>query len=147
MQDPHNLGACLRTADAAGVTAVIIPRDNSVGITPVVRKVSSGAADTVPVVRVANLARTMRELQELGVWIVGTAAETEQLIYEIDLNGPLAIVLGAEGEGMRELTRKHCDFLAKLPMLGTVSSLNVSVACGICLFEALRQRAVVMAMK
>lgn len=141
VQDPHNLGACLRTADGAGVTAVIVPKDNAVGITPVVRKVASGAADTVPLVQVSNLARVMRELQDLGVWIVGTTADTEQTIYEIDLNGSIAIVLGAEGVGMRQLTAKHCDFLAKLPMLGQVESLNVSVATGVCLYEAVRQRA------
>ena len=140
VQDPHNLGACLRTADAAGVTAVIVPRDNAVGITPVVRKVASGAADTVPLVQVGNLSRTMREIQELGVWIVGTSADCDQDIYDVDLKGSIAIVLGAEGVGMRQLTAKHCDFLAKIPMVGQVESLNVSVATGICLFEAVRQR-------
>ncbi len=140
VQDPHNLGACLRTADAAGVTAVIVPKDNAAGITPVVRKVASGAADTVPLVQVSNLARCMRSLQELGVWIVGTAADCEQSIYQVDLTGAIAIVLGSEGEGMRQLTAKHCDFLARLPMLGTVESLNVSVAAGVCLYEAVRQR-------
>ncbi len=140
VQDPHNFGACLRTADAAGVTAVIIPKDNAVGITPVVRKVASGAADVIPIVQVSNLARAMRELQELGVWIVGTAGDAEQDLYAIDLSGSIAIVLGAEGSGMRALTSKHCDFLAKLPMLGTVESLNVSVATGVCLYEAVRQR-------
>ncbi|HSX21097.1 MAG TPA: 23S rRNA (guanosine(2251)-2'-O)-methyltransferase RlmB [Gammaproteobacteria bacterium] len=140
VQDPHNFGACLRTADAAGVTAVIIPRDNAVGITPVVRKVASGAADTIPIVQVSNLARAMRDLQELGVWIVGTAADCEQSIYEQDFTGASAIVLGAEGTGMRQLTAKHCDFLANLPMLGQIESLNVSVAAGICLYEAVRQR-------
>lgn len=140
VQDPHNFGACLRTADAAGVTAVIIPKDNAVGITPVVRKVASGAADTVPIVQVSNLARVMRDLQELGCWIVGTDGEGTQNIYDVDLKGSIAIVMGAEGEGMRQLTKKHCDFLAKIPMQGTVESLNVSVATGICLFEAQRQR-------
>lgn len=140
VQDPHNFGACLRTADAANVTAVIVPKDNAVGITPVVRKVASGAADTIPVVQVTNLARAMRELKELGVWIIGTDAECDKTIYEMDLNGPIAIVLGAEGEGMRDLTRKTCDFLAKLPMLGQVESLNVSVATGVCLYEVVRQR-------
>lgn len=140
VQDPHNFGACLRTADAAGVTAVIVPRDNAVGITPVVRKVASGAADSIPIVQVSNLARAMRDLQELGVWIVGTAADATQSIYEIDLSGPMAIVMGAEGTGMRQLTAKHCDFLVNLPMLGQVESLNVSVATGVCLFEAIRQR-------
>lgn len=140
VQDPHNLGACLRTADAAGVTAVIVPRDNAVSITPVVRKVASGAADTVPVVGVTNLSRVMREMQQLGVWIVGTDSECDQTIYDVDLKGSIAIVLGAEGEGMRQLTKKHCDFLVKLPMLGEVESLNVSVATGVCLYEAVRQR-------
>lgn len=140
VQDPHNLGACLRTADAAGVTAVIVPRDNAVGITPVVRKVSSGAADSIPLVRVSNLARALKELQDLGVWLVGTAADCEQTIYQQDLTGSIAIILGSEGEGMRLLTRKHCDYLVKLPMLGQVESLNVSVACGVCLYEAVRQR-------
>jgi 23S rRNA (guanosine2251-2'-O)-methyltransferase len=140
VQDPHNLGACLRTADAAGVTAVIVPKDNAVGITAIVRKVASGAADSVPLVRVSNLARTIKDMQQLGVWFVGTDAETEQLLYSVDLTGSIAIVLGAEGEGMRQLTKKSCDYLVKLPMLGQVESLNVSVATGICLFEALRQR-------
>jgi 23S rRNA (guanosine2251-2'-O)-methyltransferase len=128
VQDPHNFGACLRTADAAGVTAVIIPRDNAVGITPVVRKVASGAAENVPIITVSNLARALKDLQELGVWIVGTAADADKVIYEQDLNGAIALVLGSEGDGMRQLTRKHCDFLVKLPMLGQVESLNVSVA-------------------
>ncbi len=119
---------------------MIIPKDNAVGITPVVRKVASGAADVIPIVQVSNLARAMRELQELGVWIVGTAGDAEQDLYAIDLSGSIAIVLGAEGSGMRALTSKHCDFLAKLPMLGTVESLNVSVATGVCLYEAVRQR-------
>lgn len=142
VQDPHNLGACMRTADAAGVTAIITPKDNSVGITPVVRKVASGAADSVPLVRVSNLARTLKELQDLGVWIAGTDSAGEQSIYGLDLTGSIAIVLGAEGDGMRQLTRKHCDYLVHLPMLGQVESLNVSVACGVCLFEAVRQRMV-----
>lgn len=140
VQDPHNLGACMRTADAAAVTAIITPKDNSVGITPVVRKVASGAADSIPLVRVSNLARTLREMQELGVWITGTDSDGEQTIYDLDLTGAVAIVLGAEGEGMRQLTRKHCDYLVRLPMLGQVESLNVSVACGVCLFEVVRQR-------
>lgn len=140
VQDPHNLGACLRTADAAGVTAVIVPKDNAVGITPVVRKVASGAADSVPLVRVSNLARAMQKLQELGVWIVGTDTAGEKTLYATDLTGPIALALGAEGEGLRVLTQKHCDFLVSLPMLGEVESLNVSVAAGICLFESVRQR-------
>ena len=138
--DPHNLGACLRSADAAGVLAVVIPRDKSADITPVVRKVACGATETVPLVRVANLARTLRALKDAGVWIYGTAGEAEQLLYAADLRGPLALVMGAEGDGMRRLTREHCDHLVRLPMAGSVSSLNVSVATGICLFEARRQR-------
>lgn len=138
--DPHNLGACLRSADAAGVQAVVVPKDNSVGLTDVVRKVACGAAETVPLITVTNLARTMQKLQERGVWIVGTAGEVEMNIYQAPLTGPLAVVMGAEGNGMRRLTREHCDHLAFIPMAGSVSSLNVSVATGICLFEAVRQR-------
>lgn len=138
--DPHNLGACLRSADAAGVDVVIAPKDNAASLTPVVRKVASGAAEAVPFVQVTNLARTLRDLKEWGVWIVGTAGEADTLIYDQDLSGPIAIAMGAEGSGLRRLTREHCDFLVKLPMAGSVSSLNVSVATGICLFEAVRQR-------
>ena len=138
--DPHNLGACLRSADAAGVTAVVVPKDKSADLTPVVRKVACGAAETVPFVRVTNLARTLQALKEKGVWIVGTTGYTETSLYQQDLTGPVAIVMGAEGEGMRRLTAEQCDFLVKLPMVGSVESLNVSVATGICLFEALRQR-------
>lgn len=138
--DPHNLGACLRSADAAGVAAVIAPKDRSAGMTPVVSKVASGAAESVPFIAVTNLARTLDELKKRGVWLVGTAGEVDQLIYDADLKGPLALVMGAEGSGLRRLTRDHCDFLVKLPMAGTVSSLNVSVAAGVCLFEAVRQR-------
>jgi 23S rRNA (guanosine2251-2'-O)-methyltransferase len=138
--DPHNLGACLRTADAAGIDAIVVPKDNSVALTPVVRKVASGAADLVPLVQVTNLARTIRELQNAGVWIVGTAGEAEQILYDCKMTGPIALVMGAEGKGMRRLTREHCDELIKLPMAGTVSSLNVSVATGICLYEIVRQR-------
>jgi 23S rRNA (guanosine2251-2'-O)-methyltransferase len=140
VQDPHNLGACLRSAEAAGVDAVIVPRDRAVGITPVVRKIASGAADRVPLIRVTNLARTMKSLQEAGVWIVGLAGEAEKSLYEMDLTGPTAIAMGGEGEGLRRLSREHCDFLAKIPMRGQVESLNVSVATGVVLFEALRQR-------
>jgi 23S rRNA (guanosine2251-2'-O)-methyltransferase len=140
VQDPHNLGACLRSADAAGVHAVIAPRDKAVGITPTVSKVASGAAESVPFIQVTNLARTMKFLQEQGVWIFGAAGEAEQNLFQADLKGSLAIVLGAEGSGLRRLTREHCDVLLKIPMQGTVSSLNVSVATGIFLFEALRQR-------
>ena len=138
--DPHNLGAILRSADAAGVHAVVAPKDRSVKLTSVVRKVACGAAESVPFITITNLARTMRELQDAGVWIVGTAGETDTLVYDADLKGPLALVLGAEGEGLRRLTRESCDSLVKIPMFGTVSSLNVSVAAGICLFEAVRQR-------
>ncbi|WP_136485208.1 23S rRNA (guanosine(2251)-2'-O)-methyltransferase RlmB [Vibrio sp. H11] len=138
--DPHNLGACLRNADAAGVAAVIVPKDKSAPMTATVSKVACGAAETVPLVRVTNLARTMRALQEQGVWFVGTAGEATHDIYHSKLTGPLAIVMGAEGDGMRRLTRETCDDLIKIPMAGTVSSLNVSVATGICLFEAVRQR-------
>jgi 23S rRNA (guanosine2251-2'-O)-methyltransferase len=138
--DPHNLGACLRTADAAGVDAVIVPKDNSATLTPVVRKVACGAAEVIPLVQVTNLARTLRELQDAGVWIIGTAGEAEQNIYACKLKGPMALVMGAEGKGMRRLTREHCDELIKLPMAGSVSSLNVSVATGVCLYEIIRQR-------
>ena len=138
--DPHNLGACLRSADAAGVTAVLTPKDNAADITGVVRKVAVGAAETVPLVRVTNLARALDGLKEAGLWIYGTAGEAEQLLYECDLKGPMALVMGAEGKGMRRLTRERCDFLVKLPMAGRVSSLNVSVATGVCLFEIRRQR-------
>lgn len=140
VQDPHNLGACLRSADAAGVTAVIAPRDKAVGITPTVSKVASGAAETVPFIQVTNLARTLRFLQERGVWIYGAAGEAEKNLYEVEFKGAVAIVLGAEGAGLRRLTRDHCDVLVNIPMQGTVSSLNVSVATGILLFEAVRQR-------
>jgi 23S rRNA (guanosine2251-2'-O)-methyltransferase len=138
--DPHNLGACLRSADAAGVDVVIAPRDNAASLTPVARKVASGAAEAIPFVQVTNLARTLRDLKEWGVWIVGAAGEADVEIYDQDLTGPIAIAMGAEGSGLRRLTREHCDFLVKLPMAGSVSSLNVSVATGICLFEAVRQR-------
>jgi len=138
--DPHNLGACLRSADGAGVQAVIVPKDNSVGLTPVVSKVASGAAESIPLVMVTNLARTLKNLQQRGVWAVGTTGEAEQTVYQVDLKGPIVLVMGSEGSGMRQLIRNQCDFLAKLPMVGQVSSLNVSVAAGICLFEALRQR-------
>src|SRR5690554_101656 len=138
--DPHNLGACLRTADAAGVHLVIVPKDKSAPLNATARKVACGAADAVPVVRVTNLARTLRELQERGIWLVGTTGDVEATIYEVDLKGPLALVMGAEEKGMRRLTREHCDLLAQIPMHGEVSSLNVSVATGVCLFEAVRQR-------
>ena len=138
--DPHNLGACLRSADAAGVAAVIVPKDNSAELNAVARKVASGAADVIPLVRVTNLARTLRSLKELGIWIVGTTGEADTMVYDQDFSIPTALVMGAEGLGMRRLTTEACDFLVKLPMAGDVSSLNVSVATGICLFEAVRQR-------
>jgi 23S rRNA (guanosine2251-2'-O)-methyltransferase len=138
--DPHNLGACLRSADAAGVTAVVVPKDNAADITAVVRKVACGATETVPLVRVTNLARSLDALKAAGVWIYGTAGEAGQSIYATALNGPVALVMGAEGAGMRRLTRERCDFLLSLPMAGSVSSLNVSVATGVCLFEIRRQR-------
>ena len=138
--DPHNLGACLRTADAAGVDAVIAPKDSSAPLNATVRKVACGAAEVIPYIQVTNLARTMKDLQQRGIWITGTAGEAEQSVYQADLTGPVAIVMGAEGKGMRRLTREHCDFLVNLPMAGSVSSLNVSVATGVCLFEVVRQR-------
>ncbi len=139
--DPHNLGACLRSAEGAGVTAVIAPKDKAVGITPTVRTASAGAADHIPFVAVTNLARTLKALKEQGVWLVGLADDATQNFYAVDLKGPIAIVMGSEGEGMRRLTRESCDFLAHIPMRGAVESLNVSVATGVALFEVLRQRA------
>ncbi len=139
--DPHNLGACLRSAEAAGVTAVVVPKDRAAGITPTVRRASSGAADRVPFFAVTNLARTLKALKDKGVWLVGLAGEAPQDFYQLDLKGSLAIVIGSEGEGMRRLTAEACDFLARIPMKGAVESLNVSVATGVTLFEALRQRA------
>ena len=138
--DPHNLGACLRSADAAGADAVIVPRDRSADLNATVRKVACGAAESVPLVRVTNLARTLESLKQRGIWLYGTAGDAEETLYESDLSGPLAIVMGAEGAGMRRLTREACDHLVKLPMAGLVSSLNVSVATGVCLFEVVRQR-------
>lgn len=143
VQDPHNLGACLRTADAAGVHAVIIPKHRACSLTSAVRKVASGAAETVPVIQVTNLARTLRWLQQQGVWIVGTVAETDKTLFEASLTGAIALVMGAEGTGLRRLTQETCDLLVKIPMLGTVESLNVSVATGVCLYEIVRQRAIV----
>lgn len=139
--DPHNFGACLRSAEAAGVTAVVVPKDRAVGVTPTVRRASAGAADRVPIVSATNLARSLKALKEAGVWLVGLAGEATQSLYAVDLDGPIALVLGGEGEGMRRLTREACDFVAKIPMRGDVESLNVSVSTGIVLFEALRQRA------
>ncbi|GGE67616.1 23S rRNA (guanosine-2'-O-)-methyltransferase RlmB [Streptosporangium jomthongense] len=138
--DPHNLGACMRTCDAVGVQAVILPKDKSASLTPVARKVACGAAETVPLVRVTNLARFLRTLKDQGVWLIGTAGEAETTLFQADFKGPVALVMGAEGKGMRRLTREHCDQLVNIPMLGHVDSLNVSVATGVCLYEALRQR-------
>lgn len=138
--DPHNLGACLRTADAAGVHAVIIPKDKSATLNATVRKVACGAAEVVPLVAVTNLVRSLQKLQQKGMWVVGAAGEAEQTLYQQDMTGPLILVMGAEGAGMRRLTRETCDFLVHVPMQGSVSSLNVSVATGVCLFEAQRQR-------
>ena len=140
VQDPHNLGACLRSAAAAGVTAVVIPKDKAVAVNATVRKTSAGAADRVPVVRVTNLARALKDMKDAGVWFVGLAGEATQSLYAMDLKGPIGIVMGGEGEGLRRLTREHCDWLAKIPMVAEVESLNVSVATGIALFEAVRQR-------
>ncbi|MEF9965968.1 MAG: 23S rRNA (guanosine(2251)-2'-O)-methyltransferase RlmB [Comamonas sp.] len=138
--DPHNLGACLRVADGAGAHAVIAPKDHAVGINATVAKVASGAAETVPYFMVTNLARTLKELKARNVWIIGTSDDAPNTVYQVDLKGPVALVLGAEGDGMRQLTRKTCDELIGIPMMGAVSSLNVSVASGVCLYEALRQR-------
>lgn len=138
--DPHNLGACLRSADAAGVDFVIIPKDKNASITPVVSKVACGAAESVPLVRVTNLARAMETIKQQGVWIYGAAAEATDSLYQLDCNGSIALVLGAEDTGMRRLTRDECDGLFSLPMFGSVSSLNVSVAAGVCLYEVVRQR-------
>ncbi len=140
VQDPHNLGACLRTADATGVHGIIITKDNAVGITPTVCKVASGAAETVPVYSVTNLARVLRWLKTEGVWVIGTAGEAQSTLFKSDFTVPMALVIGAEEKGMRRLTREQCDFLVKLPMLGTVESLNLSVATGVLLYEVLRQR-------
>lgn len=138
--DPHNLGACLRVADGAGAHAVVAPKDHAVGLNATVAKVASGAAETVPYLMVTNLARTLNELKERDIQVIGTAEDAEQTLYDLDLTGPVALVLGAEGAGMRALTRKTCDVLVRIPMAGAVESLNVSVASGVCLYEALRQR-------
>ena len=140
VQDPHNLGACLRTAEAAGVHAVILPRDRSAGLTPVARRAASGAAEVLPILIVTNLARILRQLKEKGVWLLGTSDQTEQSLYAAGLSGPMALVMGNEEKGMRRLTSELCDFLVRIPMHGSVSSLNVSVATGVCLFEMIRQR-------
>jgi 23S rRNA (guanosine2251-2'-O)-methyltransferase len=140
VQDPHNLGACLRSADAAGVAAVIAPRDRAAGLTPVVRKVAAGAAESVPFVSVVNLARTLRDLKDRGIWLIGTSDDADKNLFDADFTGPTALVMGSEGEGMRRLTRESCDQLVSIPMAGAVESLNVSVATGVALFEAVRQR-------
>ena len=140
--DPHNLGACLRVADGAGAHAVIAPKDHAAGINATVAKVASGAAETVPYFVVTNLARTLNELKERSIWVTGTSDDAERTLYDVDFKGPTALVLGAEGAGMRQLTRKTCDQLVRIPMMGAVESLNVSVASGVCLYEARRQRGV-----
>jgi 23S rRNA (guanosine2251-2'-O)-methyltransferase len=140
VQDPHNLGACLRTADAAGAHAVILPRDRATGITPVVHKVACGAVESVPIFPVTNLARTLRLLRDAGIWIYGASDDADEQLFNSDLQGPIALVLGGEGKGLRRLTREHCDHLLAIPMAGQVESLNVSVAAGVLLFEARRQR-------
>lgn len=140
VQDPHNLGAILRTADGAGVAAVIAPRDKSVGITETALRVSVGAAEKVPFIQVTNLARTMKSMQQAGIWFVGTSDHGDRSLYDMDLRGGIAIVMGAEGDGMRRLTEETCDFLVRIPMAGSVPCLNVSVATGVCLYEAVRQR-------
>lgn len=141
VQDPHNLGACLRSAEAAGVTAVVVPKDRAADVTPAVHKASAGAADRVPLVRATNLVRAMEELKQAGVWITGLAGDAEGSVHALDLKGPVAIAVGGEADGLRRLTRERCDHLARIPMRGNVESLNVSVATGIALFEVLRQRA------
>jgi len=140
--DPHNLGAVIRSADAAGVDGVVVPKDKSAKLNATARKVACGAAEVVPLFVVTNLSRTLKSMQQEGVWVIGTAGEAEQELYQVKFDGPLALVMGAEGSGMRRLTRENCDQLVKIPMAGSVSSLNVSVATGVILFEAVRQRAV-----
>jgi 23S rRNA (guanosine2251-2'-O)-methyltransferase len=143
--DPHNLGACLRVADGAGAHAIVAPKDHAVGVNATVAKVASGAAETVPYLMVTNLARSLNELKEYDIRIVGTSDDAEQTLYDLDLAGPVAFVLGAEGDGMRQLTRKTCDVLVRIPMAGAVESLNVSVAAAVCLYEAARQRRIAAA--
>ena len=140
VQDPHNLGACLRAADAAGAHAVVAPKDRAATITPIVRQIASGAAEHIPFVQVTNLVRTIENLKEANVWIIGTADGAGQSIYDMDMKGPTALVMGGEGKGLRRLVAEKCDFLVNIPMLGSVECLNVSVAAGVCLFEAVRQR-------
>ena len=138
--DPHNLGACLRSAEGAGAHAVVVPKDRSVGLTDTVRHVAVGAAEHIPFTMVTNLARTLDQLKEAGLWVVGTTHETERVIYDLDLTGPVVFVMGSEGKGLRRLVAEKCDFLARIPMAGRIENLNVSVAAGVCLFEAVRQR-------
>lgn len=140
VQDPHNLGACLRTADAVGVQGIVVPKDNATGVTPTVCKVASGAAESVPVYRVTNLSRILRQLKKSGLWIIGADGNAEQSVFDTDLSGPVAVVIGAEGHGLRRLTREQCDLIIKLPMAGKVESLNLSVAAGVLLYEVVRQR-------
>jgi 23S rRNA (guanosine2251-2'-O)-methyltransferase len=142
VQDPHNLGACLRTAEGAGVDLVVVSKDHSCGITPVVRRAASGAAETLPIIQATNLARVLRALKEHGIWLAGTSDAATGGLYETDLTGPLALVMGSEGSGLRRLTAELCDYLVSIPMAGTVESLNVSVATGVCLFEINRQRGI-----
>ena len=142
VQDPHNLGAILRTADAVGVDAVVIPKHNSVGMNPTVRKVASGAADNVKLIVVSNLVRTIKEMQQEGMWMIGLAGETDKTIYDHDMTGSIGIVMGTEGSGLRRLTKESCDHLAAIPMVGVVESLNVSVATGVAVYEAFRQRSI-----
>lgn len=140
VQDPHNLGACLRTAEAAGVNAVVIPKDRAAGLTPVARKAAAGAAERVPVIAVTNLSRTLQQLRDRGYWLTGLAGEATESLYDVDLTGPRVLVLGAEGEGLRRLTKEHCHQLVRIPMSGKAESLNVSVAAAICMYEVVRQR-------
>lgn len=140
VQDPHNFGACLRSAAAAGAHAVIVPEDKSAPLTASARRAAAGAAETVPIFRVKNLSRLLKQLQQRNLWVVGAAGEEAQSLYDVDMTGPIVVVMGAEEQGLRRLTREHCDFLARIPMPGTMESLNVSVATGIFLFEAMRQR-------
>lgn len=140
VQDPHNLGACLRSADGAGVDALVVPADGACSITPVVTRVAAGAAHSIPIFRVTNLRRSLEQMQKQGVWLVGTSDQAEATLWQTDLTGPLALVMGSEGDGLRALTQKQCDYLVQIPMQGVVESLNVSVATGVLLFEALRQR-------
>lgn len=140
VQDPHNLGACLRSASALGVQVVITPKDRAVGLTSTVKKVACGAAEIIPFIQVTNLARSIRLLKEKGIWIIGTSSEADSSIFSMDLQGDIALVMGSEQKGLRQLIKKQCDFLAKIPMKGVIESLNVSVATGICLYESLRQR-------